>query len=316
MITKSPTLQKQFVKGIYFTKSARIAFSYLLKLMEFKDNEKLLIPSYIGYTEREGSGVLDPIEENNVKFDFYPIEKNFNIDLKGLEKLILDKSVKAILVIHYFGILHCDILSIKKMCKENNVLLIEDCAHTLYTKHNNIYLGDFGDFSFYSLHKVLPVETDGILKINNKLYTQKDIKISEEHKASYSTLEAFLQYDELNAHKKVFDNYKYMCKGLEKIEGIEILCQDLSEETFPINLPVLVIKMAREKFYFKMIDNGITLISLYYRLIDNITNELYPDSHYISNRIINFPINQDITIDEMDKIIKNTKKIMATYNDT
>ncbi|WP_151951958.1 hypothetical protein [Aliarcobacter butzleri] len=56
-----------------------------------------------------------------------------------------------------------------------------------------------------------------------------------------------------------------------------------------MNLPVYIESMKREDFYFKMLD--ITLIALYYRLIDR----------------LKFPINQDIT---MEEIIKTTKEVL------
>lgn len=310
MITKSPTNRNLYSKHMYFTKSARVAFSYILKTIKFSKNEKLLIPAYIGYTDREGSGVLDPISENNIYYDFYPIKKNFDIDLILLEKMLDDKSIKAMLLIHYFGLLHCDIVKIQELCKKHNVLLIEDCAHTLYTKHKGECLGDFGDFSFYSLHKVLPVDEGGYFKINNKKYTNIEVTLKEEDKASIETLETLLNYDETLAQKQVLLNYKYMAKQLEDIKGIELIAPKISDDIFPLNLPVLITGMKRETFYFKMIEEGIVLIALYYRLINSLEKKIYPDSSYISESIINFPINQDITLDEMDEIIGTTKKIL------
>lgn len=308
MITKSPTLVPTFCGNVHFTSSGRKAFSSLLKLINFERNQELLIPAYVGFTDREGSGVLDPIEENSVTYNFYPVKKNFSIDLKILEDLISLNSTRAVLIIHYFGMLHCDILKIKRLCEIHNTLLIEDCCHTIYSKYDDSNLGDFGDFSFYSLHKVLPVQTGGFFKINNKSYCDIDIVIRDQ--CSADALEMFLKYDGIKAKKQVCSNYEYMCRGLKDIGGLEILHPELSGEIFPMNLPVFISKISREDFYFKMIDSGVTLISLYYRLIDSIDIGSFPISHQIASEIINFPINQDITFEEMDEIIKITKRIL------
>lgn len=310
MITKSPTNYKAFKKNIYFTNSARIAFSKILKIIKFCDDDILLTPAYIGYTDREGSGVLDPIDENNIKYEFYPVLKNMQVDLDELEKIIKSKSIKAILLIHYFGFLYCDIMRLKKICQDNSVLLIEDCAHTIYSKFEDKYLGDFGDFSFYSIHKVLPVNSGGYLKINNPAFLKENILIKNDEKIDIECLEILLTYDEGLATKTIRENYTFMANELNKINGIKVLMPILPYEIVPMNLPVFIECMTREEFYFKMIEEGVILIALYYRLIDTIDKDKFPISYEISDSIINFPINQDITKDEMIEIVRKTKKVI------
>lgn len=310
MITKSPTDKQRFRKNIYFTNSARIAFSHILKLIKFQEEDSLLVPAYIGYTDREGSGVLDPIEENNVNYEFYPILDNMQVDLESVEKIIETKSIKAILLIHYFGFLHCDIVRLKQICHDNKILLIEDCAHTIYSKVNNKYLGDFGDFSFYSVHKVLPVDSGGFFKISNPLYFKDDIFIQNDQEIEIESLEALLIYDEDLVTKKIRENYIFMSNELNQIDGIKVLKPNLPVGIVPMNLPVLIEGLKREDFYLEMIEKNVTLIALYYRLIDTIDKNKFKVSHKISENIINFPINQDITKDEMLEIISKTKEVL------
>jgi len=77
-----------------------------------------------------------------------------------------------------------------------------------------------------------------------------------------------------------------------------------------MNLPVYIEAISREDFYFKMINKGVTLTSLYYRLVDSIDKTEFPISHEISKKIINFPINQDISIDEMVLIVDLVKRVL------
>jgi dTDP-4-amino-4,6-dideoxygalactose transaminase len=313
MITKSPTSAQSFKKNIYFTNSARVAFSHILKLIEFKEKDILLVPAYIGYTDREGSGVFDPITENNIIYSFYPILENMKIDLDQLEQIIIEKQVKAILLIHYFGFLYCDILKLKEICVVNDVLLIEDCAHTIYSTFDDKYFGNFGDFSFYSIHKVLPVDSGGFFKINNSSYFKKNLKIQNHEKIELESLETLASYNEDLAIKKIKENYTYMASELTSIDGLKVLVPNLPVGIVPMNLPVYILGMKREEFYFKMIEKGITLIALYYRLIDAIDKEIFKISYDISNNIINFPINQDITKDEMIEIIVKTKAVLNEF---
>jgi dTDP-4-amino-4,6-dideoxygalactose transaminase len=310
MITKSPLNKNIFTKKIFFTNSARVAFSYLLKLIKFKKEELLLIPSYIGYTDREGSGVLDPISANSINYKFYPILDDLKVDILSIKELIQSNNVKALLLIHYFGFLYCDLSKIRALCNKYNVLLIEDCAHTLYSKVNQNLLGSIGDFSFYSLHKVLPVESGGLLKINNKRYQSEEVRIDKKDSIERQSLLTYSRYDSENSITVIQSNYNFLSKELSKIKGLRVMFPILPRGIVPMNLPVYIEAISRENFYFEMISKGVTLISLYYRLIDSIDETEFPISHKISKKIINFPVNQDISMKEMILIVDSVKEVL------
>jgi len=71
-----------------------------------------------------------------------------------------------------------------------------------------------------------------------------------------------------------------------------------------MNLPIIVKNNKREKLYFKLMDEGIPTIALYYRLIDSIDRRQYPDSYYLSNNILNLPVHQDITKNDIEILTK------------
>ncbi|RLI54134.1 MAG: hypothetical protein DRP09_13930 [Candidatus Thorarchaeota archaeon] len=54
-----------------------------------------------------------------------------------------------------------------ELCKDNNLFLIEDCAHAFLSKYNGKLLGSFGDLSFFSYRKTLPVPDGALLACNN-----------------------------------------------------------------------------------------------------------------------------------------------------
>ena len=64
-----------------------------------------------------------------------------------------------------------------------------------------------------------------------------------------------------------------------------------------------------KNIYFTNSARGVELISLYYRLVNPINKREFPISHRISKDIINFPIHQDISIDELIKIVNVTKEV-------
>jgi len=76
-----------------------------------------------------------------------------------------DKNNLIILLSHIGGIINPDIEQIAELCKEEKIILLEDCAHsfgaTLNEKHSGTF-GDAGVFSFYST-KAIPAGEGGIV---------------------------------------------------------------------------------------------------------------------------------------------------------
>lgn len=285
------------IKKIFVDKG-RIAFSYILKHIK----GRILLPSYIGINDKEGSGVFDPIIENKTKYEFYNLNKDLSIDMEDFLNKVKDPQIKSVLVIHYFGFMQTDIEKIAEICKKNNKYLIEDCAHSLLSKHKNKELGSFGDASFFSLHKILPIENGGILQINNP-----KIKIKKIKNTGHAKL--FNNFD----FKKIAEirrkNYLYLLNKLKSFSTIEILYPKLQEDIVPVNFPILIKNKDRDSIYFAMRDKNIELVSLYYRLIEQIDKK-YSNSYYISKHITNLPIHQAITFKDIDEMVQGLKEVL------
>ncbi|NNJ71538.1 MAG: hypothetical protein HKP10_09670, partial [Kiritimatiellales bacterium] len=69
--------------------------------------------------------------------------------------------------------------------------------------------------------------------------------------------------------------------------------------------------MTREKLYFDLIERGFTLIALYYRLVPEIDEERFPVSHMLSQSILNLPVHQDTTTEDLDDLIHAIQDILA-----
>ena len=152
MLSKSAEIETAFKKHVIFTESARSGWQLILESLP-KDS-KVLLPSYIGITDREGSGIYDPIINTDLNHDFYMLNDDLSISIDKIENSIKSNKYKLVLLVHYFGFKISNIEEISRLCKERGVIVVEDCAH-LYT-HNINYLsnaGTFGDFVFYSLQK-------------------------------------------------------------------------------------------------------------------------------------------------------------------
>lgn len=86
---------------------------------------------------------------------FIDIDRDtFLLDLDKLESYLEtanDPSIKAILVVHLFG-LACDMPKLMKIAEKYNLQVIEDCAQSHGAEINGVKAGSFGDaacFSFY-----------------------------------------------------------------------------------------------------------------------------------------------------------------------
>ena len=88
---------------------------------------------------------------------------NWNICSKTIKKCITNRT-KAVIVVHYAGF-PCDMPSIVKLCRDNNLKIIEDVAHAPGASHKERFCGTWGDigcFSFFS-NKNLSVGEGGML---------------------------------------------------------------------------------------------------------------------------------------------------------
>lgn len=105
--------------------------------------------------------------------DFTPVFcditfKNLALDIEEIKKKITSKT-KAILLIHILGYngLSQELLD---LCKEKNILLIEDVCESHGTTFKEQKVGSFGDisnFSFYYAHHMTSIE-GGVVSTNNE----------------------------------------------------------------------------------------------------------------------------------------------------
>ena len=100
-------------------------------------------------------------------------ESTLWFDVKKLEKSITKKT-KVILVQHTFG-KPVDMDTIMKLAREKGVIVIEDCAHSLWSKSWEHHTWTVADFSMFSTgrDKVISSVSWGFLVINNKDYFEK-----------------------------------------------------------------------------------------------------------------------------------------------
>ena len=83
-------------------------------------------------------------------------------------------NVKAVIVVHLYG-LSADMDKIVDLCKEHNVILIEDAAESLGTTYKGKQTGTFGDYGIFSFNgnKIITTSGGGILVSDDEERVEK-----------------------------------------------------------------------------------------------------------------------------------------------
>ena len=301
MILKKAIKKNNFKRNFIKTNSARDAWSKIIEEYKITNPKgKIILPAYIGWSPNEGSGIFDSVLKSGLKFDFYDLSSHLDINFEDLkQKTIKDKS-QLVLLVHYFGFVDSKYDKITKWLSEKNIFFVEDCAHAWLTDLIGGICGRKGAFSFYSLHKLLPLNTGGIMVNNNP----------EENSKPQITPFFELNYDLFSIYSIRRSNYNYLVNLLNKINGIEVIYKKLEDGICPQTLPVIVEDYDRTKLYHQMNDKGYGMVSLYHTMIKQLDNSSSQSANTLSKKIINFPIHQDITQIDLDNLVIELKILL------
>lgn len=309
-------------KNDLFFVSGRIAINFIIKNLSFN---KCLIPNYL----------CESIFNCFDNFNYYKIDNNLNIDIDYLNNLIGQNNLKydLILIINYFGYIDKNISKIKNICKNNNIIILEDFTHNLFS--DNLY----GDICISSFRKTLPTPFGSIVKINSskiKFNQKKSISINYLYlnfiKIIGSLLKNIsylkmvwrpiliyceknidnLKYDGFDFINYYFYNYYYNLDFKKKRENnILYLKRNLNFRTKKLeNIYFCYIlqflnKKDRDTLKSHLIKNKI-YCTTYWPLDFDINNKC---NNNIYDKMLNIPIDQRYNINNMKYIIKCIKSI-------
>jgi perosamine synthetase len=148
--------------------SGTAALEIAIKSLKLKKGDEVIIPNFTII-----SNAMAVLKEGlNIKLVDCNI-KDWNMDIIEIEKKITKKT-KAIIATHIYNFpLRVDIL--KKICRKNKIILVEDAAEVIGQKLNNKLCGSYGDisiFSFYANKQITTGEGGMITTNSKKLYKQ------------------------------------------------------------------------------------------------------------------------------------------------
>ena len=153
---------------VLLTASGTDALEMACLLANFKKNDEIIIPSFnfpSAATSIIRCGATPVFAEIN--------SSDMNISLKSIKKSI-SPNTKGIILTHYAGI-SAQISEIIVLAKKYNLVVIEDAAQAIYSKHKNKYLGTIADFGVLSFHQTKNIfcGEGGALLINKKKFINR-----------------------------------------------------------------------------------------------------------------------------------------------
>lgn len=254
-----------------------------------------------------------------------PDINTYNISIEELTKNISGQT-KAILVVHLYGEL-CDMSTIQKIAKENNLIIVEDAAQShgakdavLNKKAGN--LGDAAAFSFYPTKNLGALGDAGAVTTNDKVLAETVEKLrnyGRESKFKNELLGVNNRLDEIQA-AILRVRLKYLDEENTRRQYIASLYLD-NIKNDKITLPywnrsenhvfhVFTIRTKeRNKLQMYLRDNGIETMIFYpipphKQEVFKEWNSLYfPITEQIHDEVISIPLNQNLTTDDIHYII-------------
>src|SRR3989344_7259565 len=145
----------------------------LIEVEDLKGGDSILLQVFTC------NAVPNPILWAGLNPVYIDCNSEFNIDIDDLKNKV--KPGGVLIVQHTFG-LPASMDEILKIAKENNLIVIEDCAHALGAEYNNQKVGTFGNAAFFSFSrdKVISCVYGGIAVTNDDQIGKKLEQLQKE----------------------------------------------------------------------------------------------------------------------------------------
>ena len=291
MLTLGPQLEKfeadfcKYTKSKYAvaTSNCTAALHLSLKALGIKEHDEVIIPDLTFVAD--ASAILSC----NAKPVIVDINENdFFLSITNLKKNIT-KRTKAIIPVHIYGQV-CNIDEVLDVALDNNLKIIEDCAHAVGTFHNSKHVGTLGNtgcFSFYPTKNITTAEGGMVItnskKIADKVRQLRSHGMSKSLKSRYSSeypwifditepgynyrldeIRASLGISQLKRIKKINELRKnaafYYHSKLQNISGI-VLPDMVNNKTHSYHLYTIrvtkLFKLSRNQLFKKLKQAGI-----------------------------------------------------------
>jgi dTDP-4-amino-4,6-dideoxygalactose transaminase len=220
---------------------ARGALLYFLnKLKCVKRGSEILLPDYIC------DELVSAIKSAGFDVTYYFVQEDLKPDTDDVIKKTSNKTL-AVLVVHYFGFFSSPV-NILRHCNQNDISVIDDCAHVLFYDHNTASRVFKGDAAIFSLKKQYPVPDGGLLLTRDMRTAPESF---ERYPATRMTLGKFLTKHILSSvtssPARRYGAETYYDKSFDGVRNISSLSENILKRHVDADS---IIKTRRDNFYY------------------------------------------------------------------
>jgi perosamine synthetase len=139
---------------------ARNGIYHLMRSLQSSGDEIVLAPDYHHGNE------IAAMKAAGMKIRYYPVKKNLDADLDAIAALCDIEPKAGILYVTHFMGWPQPMNEIKALCRDKNLVLVEDCALSFMSEFEGKPLGTFGAYAVFCLYKSLPLPNGAVLVAN------------------------------------------------------------------------------------------------------------------------------------------------------
>jgi dTDP-4-amino-4,6-dideoxygalactose transaminase len=158
------------------TNSGTTALYSMFFGLDLHPGDEVIVPSYTFFA------TATPLLHFGVVLKFADCLDNGNIDPARVEELITPQT-KAVVITHMWGI-PCDMAQLLRICRENNVMLVEDASHAHCAKYDGKFIGTFSDAAAWSFQgkKVLTCGEGGVFATKHNYMFERAVLVGHFNK--------------------------------------------------------------------------------------------------------------------------------------
>jgi len=293
----------------FYYRSAREGLRDLLSNLPDPASAGVLLPAFIGWSPREGSGVFDPVASLGIPADFYELNHDLTVDVTAMSRALERRRYRAVVLIHYYGRTDPHSAQVRDLASAHGVTLIEDLAHGFFSAAVGGRAGSYGQAAMYSMHKMLPLEEGGMV-----VYAD-DALVAGQTSTFPALAGEVLAYDWRAIAEARRANFLRATALLLELAArrsdVELIWPDLAEGDVPQTLPLFIAGGVRDAVYERLNARGLGVVSLYHTMIDQLSPE-FPASVAASRAILNLPVHQDVPTGSVELLVDELESALVS----
>ena len=318
------------IEGTTALSSGTSAIHLALKLANVKRGD------YVFVSTLTFSASVNPIIYEGGIPVFVDSDESLNMSPIALKKAFEKYKPKAVILVHLYG-LATNIDELKRICEENNTILIEDAAEALGSTYKGQKLGTFGKYGIISFNgnKIITTTGGGMLLTHSEKEAKKALfwaTQSRENKKYYEHKELGYNYrlsnvsaaigcgqleninKKIEKKRQIHDYYKEQFKDIKEIEIVDETKDVYSNYWLTIGI-INSNKISPLDIINRLEENNIESRHIwnpmqnqpYFKEYDYIEDKNY--SNEIFKKGICLPSDVNMTISEQDEVIRIIKEM-------